>query len=55
MMNKWLIRYYLSDSAYKSGFPAFTETITGDRNFVINWAQNRLKHSQFKFYDLIEK
>ena len=55
MSNKWLIRYYLNESAYKSGCPAFTETINGDRDFAINWAQNKLRTSQFKFYDLTEK
>lgn len=54
MPNKWLIRYYLNEGSYKAGCPAFTETIIGDRNFAINWAQNRMKYSQYKFYDLIE-
>lgn len=55
MTKKWLIRYYLNEGAYKMGSPAFTETVIGDRNYVINWAQNKLKTSQFKFYDLVEK
>jgi hypothetical protein len=55
MAKQWLIRYYLTENAYKAGIPAFTETILGDRNFAINWAQNKLKSSQFKFYDLVEK
>ena len=54
-MKQWLIRYYLSEGAYKTGYPTFTEIINGDRNFAVNWAQNKLKNSQFKFYDLIEK
>lgn len=55
MAKQWIIRYYLTESAYRTGVPAFTEAICGDRNFVVNWAQNRLKNSQFKFFDLIEK
>lgn len=55
MAKQWLIRYYLTENAYKAGIPAFTETVGGDRNFVVNWAQNKLKNSQFKFYDLVEK
>lgn len=55
MAKQWLIRYYLTENAYKAGIPAFTETIGGDRNFATNWAQNKLKNSQFKFYDLVEK
>lgn len=55
MAKKWLIRYYLNEGAYKTGSPAFTETIIGERNYVVNWAQSKLKACQFKFYDLIEK
>lgn len=55
MTKHWLIRYYLTESAYKTGTPAFTETVNGDRNFAVNWAQNKLRNSQFKFYDLVEK
>jgi hypothetical protein len=49
---KWKINYYLTEGAMRTGCPAFTETITGDRNYVVNWAQNKLKTSNFKFYDL---
>lgn len=52
---KWEIRYYLTETAYRCGAVAFKETITGDRIYVINWAQNRIKHSNFKFYDLVQK
>ena len=52
---KWEIRYYLTESSFKTGVAAYKEVISGDRNFVITWAQNKLKHSQFKFYDMIQK
>lgn len=55
MAKQWLIRYYSTEQAYKAGITNFTETVGGDRNFAINWAQNKIKHSQFKFYDIIEK
>ena len=54
MTKQLLIRYYPNKGTYKTGSPAFTETVIGDRNYVVNWAQNKLKTSQFKFYDLIE-
>ena len=54
MTKQWRIRYYLSDGAYKTGCPAFTERVKGDRILAVNWAQNRLKNSKFKFYDLTE-
>lgn len=53
-MKKWVIRYYLTEAAFRSGIPAFRETVNGDRNFVVSWAQNKLKHTNFKFYDLTE-
>lgn len=49
---KWKINYYLSENAYRAGVPAFTETINGDRNFAVSWAQNKIQTSQFKFYDM---
>ena len=54
MTKQWRIRYYLSDGAYKTECPAFTERVKGDRILAVNWAQNRLKKSKFKFYDLTE-
>ena len=54
MTKQWRIRYYLSDGAYKTGCPAFTERVKGDRILAVNWAQNRLKKSKFKFYDLTD-
>lgn len=52
---KWEIRYYLTETAFKSGVVAYKEVINGDRNFTVNWAQNKIKHSNFKFYDLVQK
>ena len=49
---KWEIRYYLTENAFKAGIPAFKETINGDRFFVTNWAQNKIKSGSFKFFDL---
>ncbi len=48
----WKINYYITESSFRSGVSAFYETINGDRNFVTNWAQNKIKHSQFKFFDI---
>ena len=52
---QWEIKYYLTETAYKSGVAAYTETVNGDRNFAINWAQNKMQHSEFKFYDIAQK
>lgn len=54
-MQTWIIKYYITESSYRSGVPAFKEEIKGDRNFVVNWAQNKVRYSQFKFYDIEQK
>lgn len=52
---KWEIKYYVNEAAYKSGNAAFKETINGDRQYAINWAQRKIKSSNFKFYDMVQK
>lgn len=52
---EWIIKYYLTESSYRSGVPAFKETFRGDRNAAVNWAQNKLRSSQFNYYDLEQK
>lgn len=52
---KWEIRYYLTEQAFKNKNAAFKETISGDRNYAVNWVNNKLKHSNFKFYDIVQK
>lgn len=54
-MKTWEIRYYLTESAYKAGVPAFKETVKGDRFFATNWAQQKLRSSSFKYFDIAEK
>lgn len=54
MAARWKVSYYLTEQAYKSGIAAFTETLNGDRNFVVGWAQNKMRSSNFKFYDIKE-
>lgn len=53
MTSKWLINYYMNESSYKAGIVAMSETITGDRFAAVNWATNKTRYSQFKFYDII--
>ena len=54
-MKTFIIKYYLTESAYKIGCAAFTETIKSDRNYVIALAQSKIKNSNFKFYDIQEQ
>jgi hypothetical protein len=53
-MKTFIIKYYLTETAYRGGVPAFTETFRGDRNTAVNWAQNKVRTSNFKFYDIQE-
>lgn len=52
---KFEIKYYLSEQAKRSGVAAFKETINGDKNYAENWAKNKLRHSKFVAYDIIQK
>ena len=52
---RWEIRYYLNESAKRSSVAAFKETIQGDRRYAESWAQNKIKHSNFVAYDLVQK
>lgn len=54
-MKQWIIKYYVAESSYRAGVAAFTETISGDRNYVTNWAMNKVRNSQFKYFDIMEK
>lgn len=54
-MQTWIIKYYITEGSYRSGVPAFKEEIKGDRNYVVTWAQNKVRCSQFKFYDIEQK
>jgi hypothetical protein len=48
------IRYYITEACYRNGPPAYTERIEGTRDYAIRWIQNKLKTSNYKYYDLIE-
>ena len=54
-MKTFVIRFYLTEVAYRAGTAAFVETLKCDRNYAISWAKSRLKSSNFKFYDIQEK
>lgn len=52
---KFEIKYYLTDGAYKSGIPAFKETINATKEYATKWAQNKCKSSKFVKFDIIQK
>ena len=52
---KWEIRYFLTESAFKSGVVAYKEIIQGDKNYATSWAKKKIQKSNFKYFDLIQK
>ena len=52
---KFEIKYYLTETAYKSGIAAFKETITGTKEYANKWAENKLKSSKFVKFDIVQK
>ncbi len=52
---KFEIRYFITESSFRSGIPAFIEIINGDRNYAVNWANNKIRNSQFKYFDIIQE
>ena len=52
---KFEIKYYLTETAYKSGVAAFKETINGTKEYANKWAEKRLKSSKFAKFDIIQK
>ena len=49
------IRFYLTEAAYKAGNPAHKQTIKGSREVVAAMARSMMQHSQFKYYEIVEK
>lgn len=52
---KFEIKYYLTETAYKSGVAAFKETINGTKEYANKWAENKLKSSKFVKFDIVQK
>jgi len=52
---EWIIKFYLTEIAYKSGIVAHQMIYKGDRNGAISYAQAIMRGSNFKFYDIWQK
>ncbi len=51
---KWEIRYYITESAFRVGIAAYKEIITGSRESAVRWAENKIQHSNFVRFELIQ-
>ena len=49
---RFKINFYLNETAFKSGVVQHSEILTCDRNFAVNWAQQKIRTTNFKFYDI---
>ena len=54
-MDKWEIKYYLTEVSLRSKVPAHKEVISGTKDYAEKWAQNRIKHTNFKYYEITKK
>ena len=52
---KWEIKYYLTETAFRSGVVSHRETITGDRQAAVHLAEIRIRTGSFKYYELEQK
>ena len=51
---KWEIRYFITESAYRAEISAYTDTFTGNRESAIRWSEQRIAHSNFVRFELIQ-
>ena len=51
-MKTFIIRYYHTETQYRCGIVAYTETFRGSREAALNVAQGKIKIGAYKFYDI---
>jgi len=51
----WILKFYLTETAYKSGIAAHQVPYKGDRNGAVNTAQAIMRGSNFKYYEVVQK
>ncbi|HQM90244.1 MAG TPA: hypothetical protein PLI56_08905 [Exilispira sp.] len=49
----WEIRYYKNEINYKSKIHDFVETATGNKEFVIKSAKEKMARHNYKIYELV--
>ena len=54
-MKTFIIRYYHTETQYRCGIVAYSETVRGSRDTAINIAQGKIRVGAYKFYDIQEK
>lgn len=54
-MKTFIIRYYHTETQYRCGLVAYSETVTGLREVAVNTAQGKIRAGAYKFYDIQEQ
>lgn len=54
-MKTFIIRYYHTETQYRQGIVAYSETVSGSRDAAVNIAQGKIRVGAYKFYDIQEK
>ena len=55
IMKTFIIRYYHTETQYRCGLVAYSETVSGTRELAVITAQNKIRANMYKFYDIQEK
>lgn len=54
-MKTFIIKYYHTETQYRCGIVAYSETVRGSRDVAVNTAQGKIRVGAYKFYDIQEK
>ena len=54
-MKTFIIRYYHTETQYRCGLVAYSETVTWSREVAVNTAQGKIRVGSYNFYDIQEK
>ena len=54
-MKTFIIRYYHTETQYRCGIVAYSETVRSSRETAVNIAQGKIRVGASKFYDIQEQ
>ena len=54
-MKTFIIKYYHTETQYRCGIVAYSETVRGSRDAAVNTAQGKIRVGAYKFYEIQEQ
>lgn len=48
---EWEVKYYNDEYSFKSDCPIYTEYISGDRFYVVDYALRQLQNCGYKYFE----